>query len=256
LILESLVPERPAMYISLQGVREWIKMVNWPAPSFVLNLVADTEGNFTGENGSSRDLSNDVDKQVLLGLREAADGIFTTSKTAKQEQYRRSALAPLALISRTADFEGIPAVIDGGAGPSASKVFLLVPSKLVRQTRKRFAEPWIEVVGIGKGSLFRITLALTRLNWRRVVVESGPEFSTWLVQEFGIKYLNLTVVSQNPAIDASYARNALNKLGVSGGTLESAHRIDTTLITRWSDLYSPKGSQRRGNRFGQRGRIA
>jgi hypothetical protein len=254
--LESLVPQRPPVEITLQGLREWVKLADWPAPSFLLNLVTDIDGNFVGVNGSSRDLSNDIDREVLLGLRESADGIFTTAKTARAEAYKRSALAPLALISRSGQFSGIPAVESDAAGPTNSMVHLLVPSSLARSSRKLYTKPWIRVIGVGKSSVFRITLALTRINWRRVVVESGPEFSTWLIREFGIKYLNLTVVSEARNIDVAAANPALSKLGVQGGTLETAHRVDGTLVTRWSDLYAPVAVQRRGNRFGTAGRIA
>jgi hypothetical protein len=254
--LESLVPQRPPVEVTLQGLREWVKLVNWPAPSFLLNLVSDIDGNFVGSNGSSRDLSNDIDRQVLLGLRESADGILTTAKTARTEAYRRSSLAPLALISRSGEFGGIPAVESGEAGPASSLVYLLVPSSLARSTRKSYTQNWIRVIGVGKASVFRITLALTQISWRRVVVESGPEFSAWLIREFGIKYLSLTVVSQDKDIDVVAANQALSKLGVQGGTLETAHRIDGTLVTRWSDLYAPAPVQRRGNRFGTVGRIA
>ena len=254
--LESLVPPRPPLAITMAGLREWVKLADWPAPSFLLNLVSDIDGNFSGSNGSSRDISNESDRQVLLGLRETADGILTTAKTARVEAYRRSALAPLALISRSGSFEGIPAVESPDAGPTDSRVHLLVPSSLVRATRKRFNQPWVQVVGIGNCSVFRITLALTRLNWRRVVVESGPEFSAWLIREFGIKYLNLTIVSTDLDIDVAAAKKALEKLGIQGGTLETAHRIDSTLVTRWSDLYAPVTRQRRGNRFGSASRIA
>jgi riboflavin biosynthesis pyrimidine reductase len=254
--LESLVPQRDPLEVTIQGLREWVRLSNWPAPSFLLNLVTDIDGNFFGLTGSSRDISNEIDRQVLLGIRESADGILTTAKTARAEAYRRSALAPLALISRSGDFDGIPAVYSEDAGPVSSQVFLLVPSRLVRATRKRIEQPWVRILGIGSGSVFRITLALTRVNWRRVVVESGPEFSSWLIREFGIKYLNLTVVSSDLNIDVDSTKNALEHLGVQGGTLETAHRIDGTIVTRWSDLYAPTEKQRRGNRFGTASRIA
>lgn len=240
----------------MEGVRQWIRGSLWPAPSFLLNLVSDANGNFVGSTGSSRDLTNEIDFQVLLGLREIADGILTTAKTAQIEKYKRSTLAPLALVSRRGDFSGIPAVLEAQAGPVTSRVILLVPSDLVRKTKRTYSQPWVTVKGVGKGSVFRITLALTRENWRRVVVESGPEFSTWLIREFGIKYLNLSIVSTDESIEVTAANQALANLGVKGGTLETAHRIGGTLVTRWSDLFAPAAGQRRGNRVSDAGRIA
>lgn len=222
--------------VSYDQLRELFTLRYWAAPSFLLNFVSNENGDFVGENQSSRDLSNELDYQALMGYRQAADGIFTTAGTARVEQYRRSRLAPLALISRSGDFSGIPAVEAEQSLPTNNKVYLLVKRSLVRATKARYTAPWVQVVSIGFGSAFEISFRLTRLGWRRILVEAGPTFAKWLINKSMIRGLALTIVgvtSQNPLV-ASQA--ALRNLGIAGAELESADLVDTTMFTRWTNL--------------------
>ena len=198
-------------------------------------------GALTGETGSSRDISNEADYQSLIGYRMAADGVLTTAATARQEQYRRSRLAPLALVSKSGDFSGIPAVEQEAAGPQDSRVFLLVQRSLVRKTKRRYQNPWVTVYSIGGGGAFRLSLRLSNLGWRRILVESGPTFANWLMSRSAVQLLALTVVgfeggSPLTAVSASFA-----SLGIRGAVMESAEMVEDTLFTRWTDITaSPK----------------
>jgi riboflavin biosynthesis pyrimidine reductase len=219
-----------------EQLREYFALQYWAAPSFLLNFVSTQAGEFVGPNQSSRDISNELDYQVLMGYRQAADGIFTTAQTARIEQYRRSRLAPLALISKTADFSGIPAVESEQSLPTNSQVFLLVKRNQVRATKARYTAPWVNVVSIGFGSAFEISFRLTRLGWRRILVEAGPKFSRWLISKSMIRGLSLTIVGVTTQNPLEAARAALAKLGIAGAELESADMIDQTMFTRWTNL--------------------
>ena len=219
-----------------EQLREYFALQYWAAPSFLLNFVSTQAGEFVGPNQSSRDISNELDYQVLMGYRQAADGIFTTAQTARIEQYRRSRLAPLALISKTADFSGIPAVESEQSLPTNSQVFLLVKRNQVRATKARYTAPWVNVVSIGFGSAFEISFRLTRLGWRRILVEAGPKFSRWLISKSMIRGLSLTIVGVTTQNPLEAARAALAKLGIAGAELESADLIDQTMFTRWTNL--------------------
>lgn len=63
-------------------------------------FVMDSSGNFVGDTGSSRDISNHTDLQLLLALRAKAHVIVTTGKTARQEHYKSSRFAPIAILTR------------------------------------------------------------------------------------------------------------------------------------------------------------
>jgi hypothetical protein len=106
----------------------------------------------------------------------------------------------------------------------------------VRATKARYTAPWVNVVSIGFGSAFEISFRLTRLGWRRILVEAGPTFSRWLISKSMIRGLSLTIVgvtTQNP-LEAAQA--ALTKLGIAGAELESADQVDQTMFTRWTNL--------------------
>jgi len=238
--LRLIAPEAGSLELAdLGALRRRIATASWVAPSFLLNIVADSNGNFVGSTGSSRDITTEVDYQALVGYREAADGILTSAGTARSEAYRRSRLAPLAIASRSANFDDIPAVEDAAAGPTDSLVYLLVTSRQVRNTRKRYTQPWVRVVSTGLGRPFGVTFRITRLGWRRVVVEAGPEYARWLIRNSVIRYLALSVVGVQPqnaaeAGSASYA--ALKNLGIREAALYHAEFADQTLLTLWSEF--------------------
>ena len=188
-----------------------------------MNLVTNLSGDFVGQTGSSRDISNEADYQSLIGYRMAADGILTTAATARTEQYRRSRYAPLALVSLSGDFSGIPAVEQEAAGPADSLVHLLVRRSQVRVTRRRYTGSWVSVHSIGGGGPFRLTLKLNNLGWRRILVESGPTFANWLLTNSVVRVLALTVVGFSGGSPLSAAGAAFSRLG-NGKTLSMATR--------------------------------
>jgi riboflavin biosynthesis pyrimidine reductase len=235
--LVSLVPAKPEVELaSFEQLREHFARQNWHAPSFLLNIVSDAQGNFVGATGSSRDISNEADYQALIGYRMAADGILTTAKTARTEAYRRSRFAPLALVSTSGDFSGIPAVEIESAGPIDSKVFLLVRRGLVRKTAKRYNSPWVQVCSVGRGSSFGLSFRLTRLGWRRILVEAGPSFANWMFANHLIRGLALSIVGSKETNPLIASKPALDNLGVTGASLESAQVVDGTFFTRWTDI--------------------
>ena len=194
------------------------------------------EGSVTGETGSSRDISNEADYQSLIGYRMAADGVLTTASTARKERYRRSKHVPLALVSKSGDFSDIPAVEQVNAGPQDSQVFLLVHRSLVRKTRRRYQNPWVTVCCIGGGGAFRLSLRLSSLGWRRILVESGPTFANWLLNRAVVQIVALTVVGFEGGSPLAAASAGFASLGIRGAVMESAESVDDTLFTRWTDI--------------------
>lgn len=239
--LERLAPVPQTLEISgYEELRLIFAAREWRAPSFLLNIVADAQGRFTGDAGSSRDISNEADYQSLIGYRMAADGILTSAGTARSEQYRRSRMAPLALASKSGDFSGIPAVELESAGPVDSLVYLLVKRSQVRRVRARYTQPWVRVVSVGRGNPFGLTFRLTRLGWRRILVEAGPSYANWLLANAIIAGIALTVVGVESDSPLNAAKPALDALGVTGAQLESAEILDGTLFTRWSEISAVK----------------
>jgi riboflavin biosynthesis pyrimidine reductase len=75
------------------------------------NHVLDSNGRFSGVDGSSRSISNKEDRELLIALRKNADLIVVDAATARLEQYRAPTSKPaLAIFSSSGDFTNIPAV--------------------------------------------------------------------------------------------------------------------------------------------------
>lgn len=75
------------------------------------NHVITVTGEFVGTDGSSRSISSEPDRQLLIALRAMADVIVVDAATARLEQYRApSSGAALAIFSRNGNFSGIRAV--------------------------------------------------------------------------------------------------------------------------------------------------
>lgn len=77
--------DRFSSYTELQGVR--------------LNMVVDSVGSFVDSSGSSRGISNDLDRKLIGHLRRQSDVIVTGGNTARVEQYRVPSHCSLAVIS-------------------------------------------------------------------------------------------------------------------------------------------------------------
>lgn len=73
-------------YLPLEGVRA--------------NLVQGANGVTADENGSSRGISNALDRELLLHLRSLSDCLVTDGETARIENYRVPNVCDLAIITR------------------------------------------------------------------------------------------------------------------------------------------------------------
>lgn len=85
------------------------------------NHVVTQSGEFFGSDFSSRSISNETDRQLLIALRSMADVIMVDAATARRELYRApKSGAFLAIFSNSGNFEGIPAVT---ASPEKTLLF-------------------------------------------------------------------------------------------------------------------------------------
>jgi riboflavin biosynthesis pyrimidine reductase len=67
---------------------------------WLATMVIDQLGHYAGEEGTSKDIGNPTDLQLLLALRSKASVIVTTGKTARAELYKASRFAPIAIVTR------------------------------------------------------------------------------------------------------------------------------------------------------------
>lgn len=137
---------------------------------FRSNHVIDEFGNFFDENHSSRGISNETDRQLLVALRDQSDRVIVDAATARAEKYRGLKSGKLAIVSKTATFSGIPAVED-----STSKVLLLVPRGLVGVATSNYPQSNLYVAGFDDANSFQsIREELSLRGNEALLLETGP----------------------------------------------------------------------------------
>lgn len=71
-----------------------------------LNMIVGTNGEFVDEAGSSRGLSNELDRKLIGHLRRRSDVVVTGGNTARAERYRVPSHCSLAVISTSFELPG------------------------------------------------------------------------------------------------------------------------------------------------------
>jgi riboflavin biosynthesis pyrimidine reductase len=147
------------------------------------NFVVDAIGNFKDSSGSSRNISNDPDFQMLLKLRSQADLIITDAATAAKEHYRPSKYAAIEIWSKTGNFRGM----------NEQEGFALVTttdaSEMLRQRKMVFDS---------------------------ILLEAGPTLTRTLAVSELIDELRLSVVGARNSEEAeNVARGFSNSVGLS-----------------------------------------
>lgn len=206
----------------------------------MLNLVSNTSGEFVSTSGTSRGLSNELDRQAIIAYRTAADCVLVSAKTARAEGYSHTKTAPLVITSSKADFSGIPAVENEPEGLDYLPVYLLAPKREIKHLMKDEEKPWIHYLKVSKFTPRAIIWRLTRNNFRRVLVEAGPTFCAWLIQNYAASFLSLTVVDNNETDPKLLSERALKNLGIASAELEWADRVDDTTFMRFCALHPVK----------------
>jgi len=96
----------------------------------ISNHVMDSTGDFEDSSGSSRGISTESDKQLLLKLRSLADAVIVDAATARSENYRSIAGKKLIIVSQSGDFRDIPAVRTGTGVILATSANIITDSEV------------------------------------------------------------------------------------------------------------------------------
>lgn len=160
-----------------------------------LNMVATPSGEFFGPKGSSREISNELDRSLIIKLRRLSDVYVTGGNTFRSEGYKAPTSRALAVITRHPD--NLP---EGVIGISSNS------SNLAADALKQLKE----------------------LGFERVLLEVGPSLAVEFFKENAIDEFCLTLVGGTSADAASVAKSLGCQL-----QLESEVTIEGTLFTRW-----------------------
>ncbi len=109
-----------------------------------LNMVIDRDLNTRGQNGSSRDISNDVDRQLLIHLRRLADVAITDAATADVEEYRPSKWVPIQIWSKSGNFRNRVSIQENQAQKSVELVHSANLEQQIEMTRAQFHHVLLE----------------------------------------------------------------------------------------------------------------
>lgn len=132
------------------------------------NHVITQSGEFSGLDGSSRSISTDADRELLLALRSMAEVIMVDAATARKERY----LAPrsgarLAIFSSSGNFDEIPAVA------LTPERVLLFAAKAPAATASNYSAR----LKISHSPLTHFQEVSEELGIRSVLLEAGPTLS-------------------------------------------------------------------------------
>lgn len=166
-----------------------------PLSGVRLNMIANREGHFIGPNGSSREISNLVDRELILRLRALSDVYVTGGKTFRNERYK-------------VPKNGTLAVITSKPSDLPSEVIVLGP--------------------YSDQPAARALSNLQNLDFQKILLEVGPKLAKQFLQADLIDEFCLTVPN-GTAEDASEIATGLG----SQLKLMEMITIEETLFTRW-----------------------
>jgi riboflavin biosynthesis pyrimidine reductase len=156
------------------------------------NHVITLNGEFAGEDGSSRSISHPTDRQLLIALRAKADLIVVDAATARAEQYRLpSSGAALAIFSRSGVFSGIPALEE-----TTDKCFLF-SSEAPKDSRHHTHVP----IKSSANPLHQLSEWAEGNDLPAVLLEAGPTLSRTAFDNNLVQHSALTISGANQELD-------------------------------------------------------
>jgi hypothetical protein len=185
------------------------------------NHVITQTGQFSGPDGSSRSISSEADRQLLIALRALADLIVVDAATARREGYRLpSSGALLAIFSLTGNFSGIPAVAE-----SSERVFLFSPTPPGDPSAHKH-----QAIDSFDNPLQMISSWSAGLGLKALLLEAGPTLSKKAFDNGLVSDSAVTISSSQ--LDTESASKA-HPFDPSARLASLAHSLDST-FTYWT----------------------
>lgn len=181
-----------------------------PRSSWVrANMVVSQDGQFVGENKTSRDLTNKDDLSLLLLLRALSDVLLVGANTARQENYRapkkREKFAfldrptpTLAIVSKSLNFDLASPLFGGGENQT------LVINAGDNEPSQELLEV-ARVIPVADGPNFgvRVIAAIRDLGFQSVTCEGGPGLLAQLLAAEVVDEYDLTISPFTVGLDDS-----------------------------------------------------
>ena len=173
------------------------------------NMVVSQDGQFVGENNTSRDLTNSEDLLLLLLLRALSDVLLVGANTARQENYRqpkkREEFAflnrptpTLVIVSESLKFDATSPLFHGGENQTVViNVGVNNPPAELLEVAK--------VISVKSGENFgtRLVAEIRELGFQSVTCEGGPSLLKQLLAAQVVDEYDLTISPINVGADDS-----------------------------------------------------
>ena len=184
------------------------------------NHVITRTNKFSGSDGSSRSISTEADRALLVALRSSADVIIVDAETARREQYQLpSSGAALAIFSQSGKFSGIPALDED------SKLCFLfsptAPKDFERHRHVPIASPESPLQDLSKWADSR--------GFRSMLLEAGPTLSRTAFDNQLVSQSALTISESDLVLDSILGTHPFDP----SATLLSVAHSEGASFTYW-----------------------
>ena len=219
---EQFISQLAHLYGQIRGVRS--------------NLVISQDGQTRDASGRSQGISNDVDRALLAALRRQADVVLTGGETARVEKYKKPRTARLAILTKSGELAGVPA-IDDEMGP---RVILLTSATAAKTLTEAFPPGSVEIRIIEErkddptGQIAAVA-QLEHAGFESILNESGPKGIRSLSEGGLLQEICLTITKKDSQsfrlsdvglrlLDIDDQKYVLSLLAISDDSLFTAWR--------------------------------
>lgn len=230
-------------------------MDNWPALETLLGSAPATSRDYavraifastvTGSatvDGRSHELGNDLDTQLLLGLREWADVVFVGSATVRAEDYggvqqteNKPRPARIAVATASMNFDWNARFFRDAHVPH---IFLTPDSALENPENSdkiTNLKKYGEILATGTGSVAECVTALAKAGFRRISCEGGPSIFGELIAAEAVDQFYLTLdPTLTSSVETPIVTSNTEPVATQNMRLESVQQCpDSTLFLRY-----------------------
>ena len=178
--------------------------------------------------GSSGQLGNELDSQLLLALRSWSDCVLVGAGTVRREDYA-AAEHQFAVVSRSLSLDPAARFFDG-ITPLVLTPRASLDDASLSAAREALTRAGVELVDTGEGSPHDILTALHQRGIRRISCEGGPSLYAALLAADLIDVLHLTVDPSLSGRDSHHLPTLPETETVRRFTLEATHVTDDSVL--------------------------
>ena len=178
-------------------LRSWFR----PNPGWTWALVSTPSGETVDPEGSSRALSNPVDRAILTSMRDQSEAVVLGGSTLRAERVPIPQSGPLVVVSRTGDMRG-HAVPEQSFRPGG--IWIVTPEDAPGHPASHFppgVARHLSLAGSGDVSPLALHRALHDEGITQVLVEAGRDLGSQCLEHRLIDSVNLTL-TRSPKTDA------------------------------------------------------